>query len=493
MANYTPYPLDGTGISDHDSASQALGRSTGDAFAPFSQMQNWERCYVYEVFPDRYTCDVYTEGGRFLKGVPWPQSGQSIRAPKRRERLGVHFNMGMPSLVEIATDVQQSPGEEDDLPPLQVSPVDGVGGEDNVYAGVGSGNERGNFPKDVVPGDHIELGDLGQMMGTLSGGVVVVKANELAQIIATQARNLLRLVGQNFQLYTGAGSLEFVTDEGKTSMVLRAGADSETEASPDAENFRIRCELGDEGEMVDFRVTDGKGRALYRHYVDPDGRVESESRRKTEIIEEDRRTEIGSVDQTSIGGDKIESVAGSSVETVEGTKGIDAGGSARIQAGGDAAMTALNDLFLSAARNAAVTATGDVTSSDPSMLFTISNGDVFFNVGSPLAGDAQVSQSGFRVNTQTGRIALQSLLGKVELNAGPGMTKIGGAPRVGPFSAVMYELLEAFMALFGALIDTHTHFVPTIASQTGPPVIPPYLASQWALPLSRSNFVKLGG
>ena len=164
-----------------------------------------------------------------------------------------------------------------------------------------------------------------------------------------------------------------------------------------------------------------------------------------------------------------------------------------MQAGGDAAMTALHDLFLHSARNMAVSATGDLTSPDPSLLFTIANGDVFFNIGSPAAADTQVKQSGFRVDTVSGEISMHSLLGKVELNAGIGQTKIGGVPGVGPFSAVLYETLQAFMDLFGFMIDTHIHIVPTIMSFTAPPLIPPYLASRSLLPASRSNFVKVGG
>jgi hypothetical protein len=350
------------------------------------------------------------------------------------------------------------------------------------------------MPKDVLPGDALQVGDLGQMIGLLSGGVVVVKANELAQIIASQARNLLRLVGQNFQLYTGAGVLDFVTDEGKTSMLRRVGADYEPESSPDSENYRIRCELGHDGELVDFRVTDGKGRALYRHHVDPDGRVEAEARRKTEIITEDRRTEIGGADRVYTGSDLEVSVGGSSVETVGGAKGIDATGALKLQAGGDAAMTAMHDLFLTAARNAAVTVTGSLVGSDPALLFTIANGDVFFNVGSFVSGDTQVRKSGFRVNTASGDITLDSVLGQIELNAGPGMTKIGGAAGVGPYSALLYEVFEGFMELFGNLIDTHTHTIPSLGgTPTGPPLIPPYLSSRYSLPPAKSQFVKLGG
>jgi hypothetical protein len=181
------------------------------------------------------------------------------------------------------------------------------------------------------------------------------------------------------------------------------------------------------------------------------------------------------------------------VETVGGNKGIRATGAVKLEAGADASMVALNDLFMHSARNTAMSASGDITGSDPAMLFTIANGDVFFNIGSPLAFDAQVRQSGFRVDTVTGKVALTTKLGKVELNAGPNNTKIGGAPNVGPYSALLYEVFEGFMELFGNLIDTHVHTCPAAAAPTTTPLIPPYTGARYSLPPARSNFVKLGG
>ena len=489
------YPLSGSELPDHNPANQRDGQRVGSAVSPFSGIQTSERCSVLEVYPDRYTCDVFTERGRFLAGVSWPGVGASIHVPRRGDTLQVSFDLGIPVLTEGTVSTQRSPDVDDidDVPELRVSPVGGVGGDDAVYGGTGSGNARGNSPRDVLPGDRVQLGDLGQMTGLLTGGVVMMKANDMAQVIATQARNLLRLVGQNFELYTGAGSLEFVTDEGKTSMVLRAGADSETESSPDAENYRIRCELGAEGELVDFRVTDGKGRALYRHYVDPDGRVETEARRRTDVIGEDLRTEIGAGERRAVGGDQVTHVGGSSIETVAGAKGVDAGGGFSVQSGADASVVAMNEMLLAAGKQLQFAATGSVVGTDPAMLFTVANGDVKFDIGRPVAGDAQIRRSGFDVNTLTGKISLGTTLGKVELNAGPGNTKIGGMGSYGPYNAVVYEMLQVFMNLFGNLIDTHTHAVPSIVAVTGPPLIPPYASSQGSLRLAKSNFVKLGG
>lgn len=482
--------------ADHTArnAQSTQDRFKGAAFTQNTGHQNWERCVIHEVYPDRYTCDVFTEQGRFLAGVPWPLAASgTVIAPSRDENFAVHYNMGAPQLTPASTNTRTQPtGDREEF---KTSPAQGVGGSDPVYSNKGSNNARGSLPRDVVAGDWMQVGDTGNMMGVLSGGVSVMKASELAQVIAAQARNMLKLIGQNFSLYTGAGTVDFITEGGKTSMVLRAGADNETESDPSAENFRIRCELGDEGEMVDFRVTDGKGRNVYRLHVDPDGRVDREALRETNIIEEDRRTEIGGNDVTQVGGNKIDEVAGSMAADVEGAAGVRSGGSYRVRSGADVAMNALHDIFLNSSRNMLVSAGGQVIGSDPALLFTIANGDVKFNVGSPFAGDAQVRGSSFDVDTFTGSITLNSLVGKVDIGTPiPGGTKIGGFEGVGPFSGVLYELLQVFMGVFGALIDTHVHLIPVLGfTPTLPPLIPPWSSSAGIFPLSRSNFVKLGG
>lgn len=476
-------------------ANAALAAMKGAAFS--APKQTWEKAHIHEVYPDTYCCDVFTEKGRLLGGVPWPNNSGEILVPKRGEKYTVMYELGTPLLLPITPDAQggSQKNTAKSRQPLSVTPVAAVGGHDNIYAGKGDNNVRGDKPKDVVSGDWLKMGDLGNMVGVLEGGSVVMKAADLAQIMATQAKNMLRLVGQNLSIYTGAGSLDFTTEDGKTSIVLRAGADCDMESDPDQENFRIRCELGDAGELVDFRVTDGNGRSLYRLHIDPDGRLDSEMAQRVEYVEGD------SVD--SVGGARFESTEANKTEAVGGNNTVITGqnmdqetrGSHRIQASNDLVLSAAHDLFLSSFRNTGILATGDVTSADPALLFTVANGDVAFKIGEVGAGDTQVRQSGFVVDTVTGNITVSSVLGKVSLNSTrPGGVKIGGAPGAGPFSAVLFETLSIFMGVFGTLIDSHVHFHPDLGIiPTFPPFLPPYALSKGALSAARSTFVKIGG
>lgn len=484
-----PYQLGNPQQEDLDAAS-ARARRKGSAFDAIGARGGWERCIVRGVNPDTYSCDVFTTSGKYLTGLAWPGGARDIDAPRRGDTYGVQYDMGVPLLFEVATDV---PGDADQSA-FRLTPARGYGAEDPLYAGKGENPQRGDRPSDVLPGDWVRTGDMGNLIGVLSGGMTVVKATELAQIIAAQARNLVRIVGQNLELFTGAGSIECKSENGKTSFVMRLGADAATESTPDEENFRVRCELGDEGELCDFRITDGQGRDLYRMHVDPDGRVQKVARRETATYDEDRRVEVGTNDALAVGGDQFVTIDGSKGEDVGGAREVRSGGATRVQAGGDLAMTSMHDMSMFAARFLDVKVGGQLVGTGPAMRVAVNNGDVQFNVGDPRTGDGQIRRSSFKVNTTLGDITFATVAGRFEVNTTlPGAAKVGG-PGPGVFSAVLFEHLRVWTSVFGALIDTHTHLIPALGgSPTGPPAIPPYQSSQGLLQLARSNFVKFGG
>jgi hypothetical protein len=488
---YTPY-----NPNPDPTSNPRLSTVKGAAFS--APAKPWEKGYVHSVDAETYTCSVFTATGRFLTGVPWPVNGGSVHSPKNGDRFAVVYEMGTPLLLPIAADAQAAGVGTDatSRQPLPITPVQNVGAQDAANQGDTNNNVRGARPRDVIGGDWAQVGNLGNLVGVLEGGVTIVKAGDMAQIIASQAQNMLKLIGQNFSLFTGAGSLEFNTDNGKTSMLFKAGADSDSESSPDQENFRIRCEMGDAGELVDFRVTDGRGRNLYRVHVDPDGKVETDATQRTEHVEGDAYDIIGGNLGIIVNGSHEEIVDGSQASTVGAERTLHTSGSHRMYAGNDLSIGALHDVILQTARNMTIGATGDVVGTDPAILFTAANGDVAFNIGDPRAGDTQVRQSGFKVDTVTGSITISAKAGKVSLNSPlPGGVKLGGPVGVSPFSAVLYETLRIFMEQFGALIDTHVHLFPAlpIGVPTGPPVLPPWTMSRASLSASQSKFVKLGG
>lgn len=472
------------GVSYDD--SHLRNQRKGDPFNAQYGGANGERCIVHEVYPDQYTCDVFTEQGRYLTGVAWPGNGGNIRAPKRGELLGVHFELSVPTLYDARVDAARQRADA-----YRVTGTDGFGGEDPVYAGKGSNNQRGDGPKDVLPGDWIQSGDLGQLVAVLEGGTSVLKASELAQVIATQAGNLLRLVGQNMSMYTGAGTLDFVNEDGKTSMIFRAGADEETESSPSQDNFRIRAELGDDGEMVDFRVTDGQGRDVWRCHIDPDGRVQKVARRETAVYDEDLRIEVGTNETRIVDGSRSTQVGGDDTSVSRGDRRIQSGGSTVVQSGNDVTSDSRRDTVITSGRNMEFNAQGSLTSPEAAFQINVSNGGAAFVIGNPLAGSLPTGN--LDITTYQGNININSLSRSISLNSPlPGGVKVGG-PGPGIFGAMLFERFMIWVNAFGAALDTHFHVSPFLGLPTSPPTVPPFATTAAGLPAIRSNFVTLGG
>ena len=54
-------------------------------------------------------------------------------------------------------------------------------------------------PRNSLPGDSAYLGPGGEAVGVFKGGIALLKASELAQIIACQEDDLLRVIGRNYE------------------------------------------------------------------------------------------------------------------------------------------------------------------------------------------------------------------------------------------------------------------------------------------------------
>lgn len=470
-----------------------LQRLRGNAFHGGNGDRSMERCTVMAVNPSTYTCTVYTESGQYLHGIPFPASG-GIKAPETgSQRFAVHYQLGYPQLVDANHVVQA--GETADSSYALAGVTDEVGTNSTVYANRGEGQHRGNRPSDVNPGDWFQMGEDGNLIAVLSGGAVVMKASELAQIIVTQAHNLVRLLGKNVRMDTGMGHLALETEEGKSTLELRLGADEATEGSPAMENFRIRAELGTEGEMVDFRVTDGKGRDQYRIHVDPDGRAEVTALSRVDVVEEYRTDITGGDHEAQVGGSVTTVVGESSTTTVAGSVSETCDGNRTQVVGTNYTCAAGRDVSVSAGRNIRMAATGGLGgAAGPAVEINAANGDFQINVGRVRDGDTQVGRSGFKVNTLTGNIEMSSRLGNIKLDTTlPNSVKLGG-PGPGIFSAVLHEFFAQIIRVMNLLFDTHVHPIPSMGGvPTGPPLIPMTPLVAPFLPLSKSLFVNYGG
>lgn len=455
-----------------------------DNFASNGRVANV--CTVLEVYTEACVCTVHTIEGEIVYDARFPDDNTAV--PKRGDRMLLSRVAGEPLLSKMPPPAVFNPDGEERVPRMTPIPA---GAADDAYAQpeINGPDRRGNLPKDVLPGDRVEQGPDGQIMGLLSGGSALLKASDLAQIILTQARNLVRIVGNTVRLDTGMGVLEMRTEEGKSTLDLKLGADEATESGVSAENWRIRAELGQEGEIMDLRVLDTRGRAVYRHHVDPDGRVDTLSRRKTEFVDETLRTVIGEDDDRFVAGDTRHDLRGDKVVEVGGSQHTTVSGNSALQTGNDLSLQAGHDLLLGATRSGRLFFGGSALSVADAFLLRAVNGDVTFDVGDPARGD--VLASAINLRAPVGGIRLTTGLGRIQLNcARPGGVGLGG-PGAKPFHPVMYEFFASMLRVLGALLDSHVHVVAGVPSS--PPVSPVSPTIIGMLPACKSRFVKLGG
>lgn len=461
------------------------------------QNRNWERATIIQVNPGTYTVDVYTERGKYLSGLSIPTSSYDpssgageISMPKRGQVVAVHYELGDP-ILNLAVPFSSAG------PPLQsiaANPVvPDIGGEDGVYAGQGTANYAGLRPQDVLPGDWMRIGSQGNLVGVLEGGVTVLKASELAQIIAVRTNDLLKLLGRNLEILTDFGEITFTNDNGNTSMSLRAGAKQTTESSPTQEYWTIRADLGDAGNLVNFRITDTQGHTLSGVQMDPNGSVtRTTTGDLTEIIGGAYNMQFGGDVGLVIPGNKNDTVNGDSTESITGSKTINAGSTITLQSGVDTVVSPTRDLNISTGRNINISASGNplATPGATTLSYTITNGSVVFDIGDPAAGDLQAAMSGMQVNTFLGNIGFDTKLGNFIVNTTiPNSVQLGGQAPL--FHSMLFEMFEAFMETLGSLIDSHTHLTPS--GPSGPPIVPPYETSESLVPGIQSEYVTHGG
>lgn len=457
----------------------------------------WQRCIVLDVHPDTYTCDVKTERGQYYGSLPWPRIFMSpdgmagdVSVPMRGQTLAIHNELTEPQLsftIPHRLDVTTPPGEH-----RIVHGSTPVGGQDGVYTATGRQDYRGGMPADLLPGDWARVGSQGNLVAVLEGGTTVLKASELSKVIANSVGDLLQLIGRNTDLYSDFGEIRFRNQDGRVSMSLRGGSQQTTETHTEQEKFTIRADLGHTGELVDFRITDTKGRTIAQSHWKPDGTVERYADKALhEVVGTSYTFETTDKDET-ISGSYTFTVGSNVNGTVGGSLNQQVQGNVEFTSGNDTVLTGNRDTVIAAGRFFNVAVSGSATNLPGATAYStvVTNGSYVIDIGNPAAGDIQAALSGFQLTTYLGDIQFGSTLGKVKIRTTlPASVEVGG--QQGTFSAMLFELFEVWATAFGTAIDTHTH--GTSVGPTTPPVVPPYASTQGSITPIKSTYVKLGG
>lgn len=457
----------------------------------------WQRCTVTEVHPGGKTCSVFTERGEYHSPMDFPKSyidtstgAGEYAIPKVGDVFALHYQLGVPALTPFPTEIRAAEGL---TVPAQVTHLPNYGGQDGLH--VGTLNTANIGPTDMQPGDWARVGPKGNLIALLDGGATILKASELAQIIAERGSDLLRLLGRNLEIMTGFGEVSFKNNGDATSMSLRGGANHTEQSSPALDNYTIHADLGDQGKLVDFRITDPRGNTLARVHYGPGGAVtKSTVTDSTELIGGQQSIEVVEDRDLTVLGNEIRDVKGDFTQLAGRTATIESNTDTTINAGQDIGLGSIRDINVNAGRSLNVTVSGDDQNSagDTAMTTSVINGSYVVHIGDPGAGSSPSAQSGFEVAVKDsqGAIDLEVQSGKISLKTTTSDSVVLGGSSA-EYHAMMFEKFEQFMNQFGNYIDNHQH--PTGVGPTGTPIVQPFSTTKSDLPPIKSRYVTLGG
>jgi hypothetical protein len=183
------------------------------------------------------------------------------------------------------------------------------------------------------PGDWAQVGTLGNHVAVLEGGVALL-GSPTAHVQSVGPSGTLRFVARSLEQFTDFGHLRIQNLEGRTSMVLRAGANQATQTGLDEQHWTIRLDLGATGDMLDFNIVEPEGKTLFRLHAGSDGRVQIYGDGGVDISSGAKGTTEMRHD---VAGPRATAIAGSDTRLIEGDTSTEVGGSTATTIAGGAA------------------------------------------------------------------------------------------------------------------------------------------------------------
>jgi hypothetical protein len=418
----------------------------------------------------------------------------------------------------------------EDTQAFPLTGVTGVGGDgDNKNQNKSSGNFRNaTDPKDLIPGDWAQMGQEGQNIAVLGGGVTQMSSGPLASISTHLLNDKVRIVSRNYEHYTDMGETKILNDDGRVNMSFRGGTDQRSETGSDEERYTVRMDLGAVGDVFNLEFTTPKGQTLFKMHVDADGACELYGGNGINIASGSPK---GGRHMEEHAGDSVSAYASSRTETVGSDHTQQIGGNASTRAinisesaGNDFSASAFRDASLSSGRNMRFNVIGPqiplpgafaspannyapIIPNDfaTAVKFDVENGDFFIEVGSlasiPTVGNFLVKTwqgdilhealgPGRTIKNQSlaGFIENRSLSFKAATNFIPDSVILGGDLPIS--HVVKWEELVLYLGALHKLLDAHVHIIPSTATAGPFPVIGATAPMAATLPASilDSNF-----
>lgn len=396
---------------------------------PTKSLSRGERGTIIEIFPDTQTYTVQGERSGILRGVPRiAQSLSDKNILPIGTVVGITQDYGLPFIAGVlpfTTNMEQNNTQ------LNLTGDTGVGGNDALYAEKGSGNYRlPNTPRDLLPNDQVIVGQEGNAIGALAGGVSLIKSGA-AQFQTHLINDMARILCRNFQHISDMGITEIKNEGGRISYTLRWGADQVTEAGSDQENWTIRLDVGATGDLFRFQLTRPDGTALFKFHVNGDGKVEMFGAQGIDFLGGAQHTQKHLADQTIV-------VKGSDTQTIGNDQNINIRGNQNEMISGSMTQTAGNDRTTSATRHETRSIGGNLTEkivggnpmvakpTNTAYDLSINNGSWKIGIGDPAASASPAALASFLLSVFSGDIemkiktkgdiSLDTLLGDITLD-----------------------------------------------------------------------------
>ena len=379
--------------------------------------ENWELGTVVVYHDGTHSADVRTMGvgGRFLPDVA--QLKQNARDYDMLEPgtvVVISWDLGFMPLIVGTVNIVGRPIEA--LGDTGITGVSGVGVNDPLQPVRGLHNYRpADAPPDLMSGDKVRVGDRGQSIGVLKGGIAHL-GSPTAQVRTFGLSGLLQTVAQRIQGLTDWGQWDVVNDQGKTSFILRAGADQTTQTGMDEQHWTIRIDLGATGDVFNFEITTPEGNTLFRLHVGADGHFQLFGAGGADIssgagaagVVQDHPGDL----RINVGGNHQETT-GKDVSRTAGQKIADTAGTDRnVTVGNDDAKTVNNDETRNIGGNATEVVAGgsaqDAKTSNIAKQTVVLNGGYVIDIGDPSKGANVSAEAAFKLKTYFGDITFES-------------------------------------------------------------------------------------
>lgn len=318
----------------------------GSAALAAPDSKRWELGEVTEYNPGTHTSSVRTHTGKPLQNVPQLKpAGGTYESFSVGTTVAVSWDLGFPVIVGVLEDAGAA---QTAVPPVSLTGTSGFGVEDGSLQTNGTNTYRpARAPLDMGPGDWAHVGRLGNHVAVLEGGLTLL-GSPSAQVRSMGASGVLQTVARRTQQVTDFGIAEVRNDAGKTSYVLRAGANQATETGADEQHWTLQLDLGATGDLVDFKVSEPEGRVLFRLHVGADGRVQLFGDGGVDITSGKSGAGEARVEDTGdavrqITGGLTEDVGGDTTRTTQGSKTETVGGDYTRAVVGDATTYCAGD------------------------------------------------------------------------------------------------------------------------------------------------------